>query len=117
MICRCPHCRNELNCQGLSGVVECPTCHRRFAVPGATPPIPVGTVAPTPPAVRNAHGRSPQKPSWWDRQFEDFGVVAKFVLPLLCNGPALVLGILGLILCKNRRARESALWITVFSGT
>ena len=61
--------------------------------------------------------RRPAPPvSWWDRQFADFGIVALVLLPLCCNGPALLVGIMGLIMCRHSKARANALWIVIFAG-
>ena len=38
------------------------------------------------PVVQTDHARAAPPFSWWDRQFAGFGLVAKIILPLLCNG-------------------------------
>jgi hypothetical protein len=141
MLVSCPHCKQKADCTGLSGVVTCPHCRGQFrmAAPAPSPPSssaePISPVQTTTGSSRIPHQSAPSDVfaaiaesaaakrataktslSWWDNQFASFGIVAKVLLPLLCNGPALVLGIVGLIVCKDRLAKENAKWIVIFSA-
>ena len=50
MLKSCPHCNQQLDCQGLSGKVTCPTCSNEFIVSGPPPP-PLTTPLPPPKPV------------------------------------------------------------------
>jgi hypothetical protein len=60
--------------------------------------------------------RSTKEKSWFDRQFADasWGL---YVLPIIFNGLALLMGVLGIVFCKHPGARRNAKLLTILGGT
>jgi len=51
-----------------------------------------------------------------DGMFANTHVVVFVLFACLCNGIALILGIIGLIVCKDPTARQNALITTIIAG-
>jgi hypothetical protein len=58
----------------------------------------------------------PHQLSGLDGTFANTHIVALVIFSLCCGGIALILGIIGLITCKDPRARQNALIVTIISG-
>lgn len=77
----CPHCNREIDCTGLSGVVECPYCGKRLRCtprqPAVPPPPVVATVVPEQarynPATDAFTGTMPQMVRLAMRAIQDIG--------------------------------------------
>jgi hypothetical protein len=57
-----------------------------------------------------------EPPSGMDKFFLDSHIALFIILALCCNPVALILGILGLVLCKHPDAKQRALILTIVSG-
>jgi hypothetical protein len=51
-----------------------------------------------------------------DKTFHDTNIVVLILFALCCNGIALVLGVIGLITCKDETAKKNALIVTIIGG-
>ena len=64
-------------------------------------------------------GRPPvveEEPSWFDKQMVNSSTITLVVLALLVNGLGLLLGLLGVLLCKHPEARRKAKLTLIVSG-
>jgi hypothetical protein len=87
----CPYCTRVVeSTQHLAWKqVVCPFCRGLFEMPG-----------------------DPNQLTWLDRQLCITSGCSVALLIFICNGLALVLGIVGLLVCKHPRAREQAANLT-----
>lgn len=91
----CPYCmRLVVSTQHLAWrQVACPFCRGLFEMPG-----------------------DPNQLTWLDRQLCSTNGCSVALLIFICNGPALVLGIIGLLVCKHPKARDCASNLTWGGG-
>lgn len=57
----------------------------------------------------------PRRLNWYEYQLNNASTVGVIMLSILFNGLALILGILGLLLCKDEDARANA-WMLTIAG-
>jgi hypothetical protein len=51
-----------------------------------------------------------------DGMFAKTNIVILIIFGLCCNGIALILGVVGLLACKDPRAKQNALIVTIIGG-
>lgn len=54
--------------------------------------------------------------SWWDRQFSEMGIIGLVLLPFCCGLPALILGLIGMVKCTDKKAASNAKWMVIHSA-
>lgn len=57
---------------------------------------------------------TPERMNWYENQLHNASKAGVILLALILNGLAILLGLLGLWLCKNKEARSNAWALTVF---
>lgn len=60
--------------------------------------------------------RRPPEMGWLDQQFTNTNIVILILFSLCCGQIALIFGILGVLMCKNKTARTNATIVLVISG-
>ena len=58
---------------------------------------------------------APRRLNWYEYQLNNASTVGVIMLSILFNGLALILGILGFLLCKDEDARANA-WMLTIAG-
>jgi uncharacterized membrane protein len=60
--------------------------------------------------------RAPAQRTGMDAFFGNTNIVLLIILAVCCNGIAVILGIVGLITCKDPQAKNNALIVTIIGG-
>jgi len=72
---------------------------------------------PTPQApADSAPAPTPEPHSWIDQQFANTSILIVVVAACFCQPFMLIFAIIGLFLCRNRKAQRNAMIITIASG-
>jgi hypothetical protein len=60
--------------------------------------------------------RRPRQLTGLDGMFANTNIVILVLFGICCNGIALILGIVGLAVCKDEKARQNAMIVTIIGG-
>ncbi len=123
----CQSCNQNLDIpEDLVGKeIECPTCKTRLIVQAPTtsalPPIQTTDSQPhaasTPPPITSPNLQNPQAElDWIDKTFKNNAIIVLIIFSVCCNGIAVILGIIGVILCKDPVAKKNAIIVLIISG-
>jgi hypothetical protein len=61
-------------------------------------------------------GNEPKALTGLDAMFANTNIVLLVLFGLCCNGIALILGVVGLITCKDPKAKQNAMIVTIIGG-